>query len=250
MGTDFADLDNDGLADIVTTALPHQSYAYFHNEGGELFSYSSFGSDLSEITQLYSGWGMRIFDYDNDGRKDVFIANGHVMDNIELTQPNVQYRQTPLLLRFLDGKFVNVSRKSGEVFAQAWPSRGAAFGDFDNDGDIDIAVAAAGGPLHLLRNDGGNRNGWIGLELRGTRSNRDGLGARVTLVQPGGKKQYALATTGASYLAANDRRVFFGLGAGGKVEELHVVWPSGIEQTIRDARPNQILKVEEPAQTP
>ena len=247
MGTDFADLDNDSLPDILTTALPHQSYAFFHNTGGELFNYASFGSDLSEITQLYSGWGMRIFDYDNDGLKEVFIANSHVMDNIEMTQPNVQYRQKPLLLKFLAGKFVNVSSKSGEPFGQAWASRGAAFGDFDNDGDIDIAVATCDGPLHLLRNDGGSRNPWIGLELRGTRSNRDGLGARVILTQPGGKKQYAIASASASYLAANDRRVFFGLGGEGTIEELRILWPSGVEQTIPAPKPNQILKVEEPA---
>jgi hypothetical protein len=248
MGTDFADLDNDGRPDILTTALPHQSYAFFHNTGDELFNYASFSSDLSEITQLYSGWGMRVFDYDNDGGKDVFIANSHVMDNIGMTNPNLQYRQKPLLLKFLSGKFVNVSAQAGEPFAQAWAARGAAFGDYDNDGDIDIAIATCDGPLHLLRNDGGNRNRWIGLELRGTRSNRDGLGARVTLVQPGGARQYALATTSGSYLAANDRRVFFGLGPEGAIAELRIVWPSGIEQTIRAPKPNQILKVEEPAQ--
>jgi hypothetical protein len=247
MGTDFADLDNDGLPDILTTALPHQSYAFFHNSGGELFSYASFGSGLSEITQLYSGWGMRIFDYDNDGSKEVFIANSHVMDNIEMTQPNVQYRQKPLLLKYAGGKFVNVSSSSGAPFGQAWASRGAAFGDFDNDGDIDIAVAICGGPLHLLRNDGGNRNAWIGIELRGTRANRDGLGAKIILSQPDGAKQYALASTSASYLAASDRRVFFGLGPGGTVEELRILWPGGSEQTIRAPQANQLLKVEEPA---
>ncbi len=248
MGTDFADVDNDGLPDIVTTALPHQSYAFFHNRGGELFSYASFPSDLSKITQLDSGWGMRVFDYDNDGAKDVFVANSHVMDNIELTDPNLHYRQKPLLLRFRDGRFVDVSANAGAVFSQAWASRGAAFGDFDNDGDVDIAVATCDGPVHLLRNDGGSRNAWLGVELRGKRSNREGLGARLVVIQPGGRKQYALATTSGSYLAASDPRVFFGLGAAGTVEELRIEWPSGVQQTIHAPKPNQVLKVEEPAQ--
>ncbi|MEX2301049.1 MAG: CRTAC1 family protein [Bryobacterales bacterium] len=246
MGTDFADIDNDGLPDILTTALPHQSFAFFHNTGKEMFNYESFRSNLSEITQLYSGWGMRVFDYDNDGVKDVFLANSHVMDNIELTQPNVSYKQKPLLLKFAAGKFADVSSKAGPVFEKAMAARGAAFGDYDNDGDIDVAVMTSDGPLHLLRNDGGNANAWIGLDLRGTRSNRDGLGARVTLTQPGGKKQYAVASSTASYLASNDRRVFFGLGSGGVVEQIQIKWPSGVEQTISKPKAGQILKVEEP----
>ena len=246
MGTDFADIDNDGLPDILTTALPHQSFAFFRNSGGEMFNYESFRSNLSEITQLYSGWGMRVFDYDNDGQRDVFLANSHVMDNIEMTQPNVGYRQKPRLLTFTGGKFVDVSAKAGAVFDQAWAARGAAFGDYDNDGDIDVAVMTSDGPLHLLRNEGGNSNAWIALDLRGTRSNRGGLGAKVTLTQPGGKKQYAVASTTASYLAANDRRVFFGLGSGGAVEQIQIAWPSGAEQTISKPKVNQILKVEEP----
>ena len=246
MGTDFADIDNDGRPDIVTTALPHQSFAFFRNTGKEMFNYESFRSNLSEITQLYSGWGMRVLDYDNDGVKDVFFANSHVMDNIEITQPNVTYKQKPLLLQFAAGKFVDVSPRAGEVFAQAWAARGAAFGDYDNDGDIDIAVMTSDGPLRLLRNDGGNSNAWIALELRGTSSNRDGIGAKVTLTQQNGKKQYAVASAAGSYLAANDRRVFFGLGSGGEAEELRIVWPSGIEQVISKPKINQILKVEEP----
>jgi hypothetical protein len=242
-----------------------------------MFNYESFGSSLSEITQLYSGWGIRVFDYDNNGLKNVFVANSHVMDNIELTQPNTSYRQKPLLLEFANGKFVNVSAKAGEVFEQTWAARGAAFGDYDNDGDIDVAVMTSDGPLHLLRNDGGNSNSWIGLDLRGTRSNRDGIGAKIELTQKGGKKQFAVASTTASYLAANDRRVFFGLGAAvagdantgvdavtitgtgagvgavtatgageSAVEEIRILWPSGVEQTIRAPKPNQILKLEEP----
>jgi len=247
MGTDFADIDDDGRPDIITTALPHQSYAFFHNKGAGIFEYASFGSSLTEITRLLSGWGMRVFDYDNDGAKDLFIANSHVMDNIELTQPNVQYRQKPLLLKFAGSKFVDVSMKAGGVFEQKWAARGAAFGDIDNDGDIDIAVVACDGPLYLLRNEGGNRNRWIGLDLRGTSSNRDGLGARVVLTGPQGKKQYGLATTSGSYLAANDRRVYFGLGPEGVIEELRILWPSGVVQTIAKPKPNQILKVDEPS---
>lgn len=247
MGTDFADIDNDGFPDIVTTALPDQYYAFFHNNGDGTFNYASMTSNLAGITRLFSGWGMHIFDYDNDGRKDLFVANGHVMDNIELTRPHLRYLERPLLLKYESNKFVDVSLRSGEVFSQVWPSRGAAFGDLDNDGDIDIVVSNCNGPAYLLRNEGGNRNHWVGLELRGTKSNRDGLGSKVVLISQSGKVQYNQGTTSGSYLSANDRRVFFGLGKEEAIREIRIDWPSGISQVIANPRPDQILKIEEKA---
>jgi hypothetical protein len=245
MGTDFADIDDDGFPDIVTTALSNESYAYFHNNGDESFTYATLVSSLGELTRLLAGWGMRIFDYDNDGAKDLFLANSHVMDNIEKTQPHLRYLQKPLLLKRNGKKFQDVSPASGDVFQQVWASRGASFGDLDNDGDIDIVVSNCNGPAYVIRNDGGNRNHWIGLELQGKKSNRDGIGARVKLVLESGKAQYNLVTTTASYLSAIDRRVLFGVGTEAKIKELEILWPSGLKQLVSNPAIDQYAKVVE-----
>ena len=245
MGTDFVDIDEDGFPDIITTALPYQSYAFFHGNVDGTFTYLSENSRLAEITRLLGGWGMHVFDCDNDGRKEVFFANSHVLDNVEISQPQLRYRQRPLLLKYDGQQFHDISLLSGEVFSKAWASRGAAFGDIDNDGDVDIVLATCNGPAYLLRNDGGNRNHWIGLDLRGTRSNRDGIGARITLMTRSGKIQHGMATTSYSYLSSSDRRVFFGLGKEDGITRISIQWPSGILQTIARPRADQILRVEE-----
>ena len=246
MGTIFADLDNDGLPDILTTALPYEYYAFFRNAGKGQFQYASVNTGLAVATRPYSGWGIQAFDYDNDSAREVFIANGHVMDNIEVTQPHLHTLQTPLLLKYAGNRFVDISATAGEVFTHAWGARGAAFGDLDNDGDIDIVVADNHGPAHFLRNQGGNRNHWIGLDLRGVRSNRDAIGARIRLTSGAGKVQYAMVSTAGSYLSASDRRVYFGLGQEQAIREIHIKWPSGIEQALAAPKPDQILKVAEP----
>ncbi len=245
MGTDFADIDDDGFPDIITTALSNESYAYFHNNGDESFTYATLFSSLGELTRLLSGWGIRIFDYDNDGVKDLFLANSHVMDNIEVTQPHLRYLQKPLLLKRVGKKFQDVSAGAGEAFQQAWASRGAAFGDMDNDGDVDIIVSNCGGFAYFLQNDGGNRNHWIGLDLLGKRSNRDAIGARVKLTSESGRVQHSLVTTTASYLSAIDRRVFFGLGAETRVKEIEVLWPGGGKQIVASPKVDQFVGVEQ-----
>jgi enediyne biosynthesis protein E4 len=249
MGTDASDVDDDGNFDIVTTALSNETYAYFHNSGDGSFSFATMMSNLGELTRLFGGWGMHLFDYDNDGSKDLYLANSHVMDNIETTQPHLKYMQRPLLLRNDGKRFVDISSASGDIFTKEWASRGAGFGDLDNDGDVDIVVSNLTTPAYILRNDGGNRNTWIGLDLRGTKSNRDAIGARIRLTSESGKRQYYQVTTESSYQSANDRRVFIGIGSEKRIKEIRINWPSGIEQVIADPTPRLILKIEEKVST-
>jgi tetratricopeptide (TPR) repeat protein len=246
MGTDFADLDNDGLPDILTTALPYEYFALFRNLGNGTFEYASVTSNLAEISRSYGGWGIHVYDFDNDGENDVFIATSHVMDNIRVTQPHLQYLQQPLLLKYTKSRFVDISTEAGEVFRQTWAARGAAFGDLDNDGDIDIVVSDYEGPAHLLRNEGGNQRHWIELDLQGTKSNRDGIGARVKLTDGNGKVQYRTVSTAGSYASSNDRRVAFGIGEENSIREIAIRWPSGVNQRLENPRPGQILHVVEP----
>lgn len=167
------------------------------------------------------------------------------MDNIELSQPHLSYRQKPLLLKFIGNRFVDVSSVSGEIFQQPQAGRGAAFGDLDNDGDTDVVIANCNGPALFIRNEGGNRNHWIGIKLRGTRSNRDGIGAKITLTRLDGKSKYNHVTTTAGYLSAHDARVFFGLGKDVLIKQIRIEWPSGIVQEIFNPKIDQFLHVEE-----
>jgi Flp pilus assembly protein TadD len=246
MGTVFADIDDDGRPDILTTALPYEYYAFFHNTGRGQFQYGSVSSRLASATRPYGGWGIHVLDFDNDGRKELFLANAHVMDNIEVSQPHLHTNQPPRLLRYTGGKFVDISGEAGAVFAQPWAARGAAFGDLDNDGDIDAVVTDYNSPAHFLRNEGGNRNHWMGLNLRGTRSNRDAIGARVKITTAAGRVQYAAVSTAGSYLSANDRRLFFGLGRESAVREIEIRWPSGLAQTLTAPAIDHISEVVEP----
>ena len=248
MGAIFTDLDNDGLPDILATALPYEYYSFFRNTGKGQFNYASVTSSLAIATRPYSGWGIQAFDFDNDTIKEVFVANGHVMDNIEVTQPHLRTLQPPLLLKYSGNRFLDISLTAGKVFTGQWAARGAAIGDLDNDGDIDIIVTDYNGPAHFLRNEGGNRNHWIGLDLRGTKSNRYAIGARIRLTSGAGKVQYATVSTAGSYLSASDRRVYFGLGQEDTIRDIQVKWPSGIEQNVAAPKSGQLLKIVEIAQ--
>ena len=219
MGIDAADYNNDGLPDLVITNLANQMYALYDNAGEGLFSYQTLATGLGQITRTHSGWGVRFLDYDNDGWKDLLIAQGHDLDTIQLTTPNLRYRE-PMLLAQNTGKgFVDVSSSSGDVFNQAWAARGMAIGDLDNDGRIDAVVTTNDGPAYVLHNQTPSKNHWLTLLLIGHKSNRDAIGAEVKITTTKGP-QVATVTTSSSYLSASDKRLDFGLGADSEAREI------------------------------
>jgi hypothetical protein len=246
MGVDFTDYDNDGLPDILVTDLSNERYILFRNNGDGSFRDVTNASGVGGATLAFSGWSTRFFDYDNDGWKDLFVAQGHVMDTIEKTSANLKYRQPPLLLRNESGHFKRVIL--GEVFKTEWAGRGAAFGDIDNDGDIDVVVSNVGQKAYVLRNDGGNRKNWIGIETMGKKSNRDGIGCRVKVVSASGLTQYFTVNTTVGYLSASDKRVIAGLADDSIAKLVEIRWPSGIVQKFENVKANQMLKAIEPVQ--
>ena len=245
MGVDFEDFNNDGLPDVVVDDLANQMYAVYQNAGDGTFTYTTRTSGLGRISMLHSGWGLRLFDYDNDGWKDLLIAQGHDLDTVELTNPQLRYREPMLLARNTGHGFVDVSAASGKIFHEAWVARGLAIGDLDNDGRVDAVVSTNDGPAYVIHNETKTDNHWLTLELVGHKSNRDAIGAVVKIVTPKGP-QWATVTTASSYLSASDKRLHFGLGADAGVQSLEVRWPSGIRQTLKDVHGDQFLKIEEP----
>lgn len=254
MGADFNDYDNDGWPDIVDTALGNEMYALFRNNGDSSFSYTTNSTGVGEASLLMSGWGIKFFDYDNDGLKDIFVAQSHVLDTIEKTTPSLKYLLPPLMLRNAGKRFVDVSNKLGSAFTSTYPARGAAFGDIDNDGDVEIVMATLDQKPVIMRNDSGaNKTSggrWLILNLAGTKSNRDAIGAQVKLTSASGRTQYQFVSTASSYQSASDKRVHFGLGADETVKQIEIRWPSGIMQQLSEIKGNQILKVTEPEALP
>jgi hypothetical protein len=245
MGVDFADYDNDGKPDIVVDALANQMYALYRNNGDGTFNYVTQSSGLGALTRMHSGWGLRFLDYDNDGRKDLLVAQSHVLDTIELTTPNLRYRE-PMLLAWNAGpQFVEAPADAAKALQEPRLGRGLAVGDLDNDGRLDVVVTTNDGPVHILRNEITTPHHWLLVKLVGHVSNRDAIGAEVTLVTAAGVQLATVSTTG-SYLSASDKRVHFGLGAETLVRNLAIRWPSGIVQTLKDVRVDQILQLDEP----
>jgi enediyne biosynthesis protein E4 len=246
MGTDFSDYDNDGLPDVIVTDLSNERYMLFRNNGDGSFRDVTNQSGVGGATLAFAGWSTRFFDYDNDGWKDLFVAQSHVMDTIEKTAPNLRYMQPPLLLRNQAGHFNRVS--PGEAFRKEWAGRGAAFGDLDNDGDVDVVVSNAGQYAYVLRNDGGNGNQWLGIATIGTKSNRDGIGARVKVISASGLTQYFTVNTAVGYLSASDKRLIVGLGSDATAKLVEIRWPSGTIQRLENVKAGQFLRVTEPVQ--
>jgi enediyne biosynthesis protein E4 len=245
MGTDASDISGNGYLDLVVTHLDMQLARLYENLGDGTFEDVTLRSKLGYSTFHMSGFGTRFMDYDNDGMRDIFMANGHVLDNIERYHSATQYAEPKLMFRNIGhGLFENVSERLGADFRLPRVSRGAAVADFDNDGDLDILVNNNGGPPQLLRNDGGNTNHWLQILLIGTKSNRDGVGARVK-VTAGDLTLFDQRKGGMSYQSAQDPRLHFGLGSRAAIDGIEIIWPSGITTKLRNEKSDQIIAVKE-----
>lgn len=246
MGSDFRDVNNDGRPDIWYTAVEYQTFPLLINKGEGDFDDLTQASGLQSTKEM-SGWGNGIFDFDNDGWKDLFVVRANVLDNIAELTPNRHYPEPNSLFRNLgNGKFADVGATAGADFQMEAPHRGVAFGDLFNDGHIDAVVTVLNGQAKVLRNISNTGNHWILLKLTGTRSNRMAIGAQVHLTTQDGQQQWNEVTTAVGYTGSSDSRVHFGLGKNQRVKTIEIRWPSGRRQTIQDAAADQILSVTEP----
>src|SRR5712664_4048894 len=235
MGVDAADYDQDGWIDLFVTNVDQEMYAFYRNNHDETFDDLAVPMGIGTVTRLMSGWGVKFFDYDNDGNLDLFIANGHPDDKIEAHSSHVTYKE-PLLLLHNNGRTLeNVSDLAGPAFAQSFAARGMAVGDFNNDGALDVLVSVNGDAPVLLKNVAARGNHWLGLRLIGKKSNPDAVGARITW-QAGDLKRSRLKVGGGSYLASHDPREVLGLGKQKKIDKLETRWPqpSGRTETFTD----------------
>ena len=224
MGVDSADVDGDGRQDLFVANVDQEMFSLYHNEGKEFFTDVAHVGDVARATRLLSGWGLKFFDYDNDGSVDLFLANGHPDDMVDNYTTQVKYREPLLLFHNDGGKLVNVSAGAGPVFSRAFPARGLAVGDMDNDGRIDVLVSNNGDAPLLLRNRAGADHHWLGLKLQGAACSRDAIGARITW-SAGGVRRSRLKTGGGSYLSSHDPREVLGLGVNARVDWLEIQWP-------------------------
>ena len=224
MGVDAADYDQDGWVDLFVTNVDREMYSLYHNNQDETFDDMAIPNGIGRVTRLMSGWGVKYFDFDNDGSVDLFLANGHPDDKIEVHSTEVKYYEPMLLFQGNGKRFQDVSATSGPAFSQAYASRGMAVGDFNNDGALDVLVGINNGAPLLLKNNAGRRNHWVGIKLIAKQSNPDGIGAQITW-QAGDLKRSIYKTGGGSYLAAHDPRVVLGIGGRRRIDWVQVKWP-------------------------
>ncbi|MDX2152802.1 MAG: CRTAC1 family protein [Bryobacteraceae bacterium] len=245
MGVDAADYDRSGRAHLLVGNFSNQMLGLYRNEGNGLFVDEAPRSSVGRASLLRLAFGVFFFDYDLDGWLDIFAANGHIDEEINRVQPKITFAQLPLVFRNAGkGKFEEVTGKLGPAMAKAVVARGAAYGDLDNDGDLDVVVAANHGPAYVLRNEGGSANDWVRVKAVGTKSNRNGIGAIVRLESPSGK-QWRMVHSGSSYCSQSETAVTFGLGKDATVTAVEVEWPGGKKQRLTNVKPRQTLTVTE-----
>jgi hypothetical protein len=246
MGIDTADLTDDGRESVVIGNNAEEGLALFQPGAGGVFSDAAESAGLFQPSLPFLTFGTLFVDLDNDGLKDLFAVNGHVNERIERTEGNITFAQRALLFRNAGkGRFEEITLRAGTALQSRVVARGLAAGDYDRDGDLDLLVSVCDGKAMLLRNDTPHRHHWLAVRTRGTTSNRDGLGTRVT-VEAGGVRQRGWVRSGSSYLSASDRVAWFGLGAASRVERVHLRWPSGVRQTLTDVPTDRELLVVEP----
>ncbi|MEE8585582.1 MAG: CRTAC1 family protein [Acidobacteriota bacterium] len=245
MGVDAGDVDGDGRADLFVTNLDFESNTLYRNQGNLRFEDQTNRRGLGQPSFLRVGFGTCLFDFDNDGDLDVFIANGHILDNVASSRPFLSYPQANQLYENRQGSFEEVSRRSGAGLASKTVSRGLAVGDYDNDGDLDLLVSNCNQPAQLLKNEGGNRRNWLSLNFRGRQSNRDGIGVRVR-VRIGKIWRAYEKMGGTSYLSARSPRLHIGLGNASQADEIEILWPGGRRQKLENVSANRRLTVDEP----
>ena len=245
MGTDFRDYNNDGRPDVVVTGMVNDTYLLFRNLGGKLmFDDDTMRSGVARATNQLTGWGMGLFDFDNDGWKDLFFANSHFPQLNRYLGTASELRNS-LLRNSGKGRFEDVSAGAGRDFQSKALYRGAAFGDFDNDGRVDVVVTALNAPAKLFRNTTAHAGHWLAIKLVGTQSNRDGLGARLVVTTADGTKLYNHATTSVGYASSSEKLVRFGLGARDHVNSIVVYWPSGKVQQVENVAGDRIVEIKE-----
>ena len=248
MGVDAADYDGSGRPSIIIGNFTNESMALYHNDGSGLFTDEATNSGIGKLSSQSLTFATFFFDYDLDGLLDIFAANGHVSDDIAVVQPNVKYAQPPHVFHNKGKKkFEEMSGKLGRALQRAIVGRGAAYGDFDNDGDLDLLITSNNGPARLLRNDNANQNDLLRVKLVGERANRDGIGAKVTVKTSKGAKLEQMVRTGSSYASQSELPLVFGLG---KPEEgllltLEIAWPGGQKDTVANIKPNQAVTIQE-----
>jgi enediyne biosynthesis protein E4 len=248
MGTDAADYDNSGWQSLVLGNFTNESMSLYHNDGSGLFTDEAPVTGIARISNKSLTFGTFFFDYDLDGSPDILAVNGHVSDDVSVVQPNVKYAQPPHLFRNLGkNKFEEMTTKIGSALARPVVGRGAAFADYDLDGDLDLVITANNGPARLLRNDNGNQNDMLRIKTIGTRSNRDGIGAKVTVKMSNGARLFGMVKSGSSYLSQSELPLTFGLGKpdGVKTVSVEIVWPSGQKDSISNVKANQFITVKE-----